>query len=249
MKEVGHVVPPHPPLPAYFPDVTARSPFVRDLFDRTAADYDSINALFSLGSGAWFRRRSLARAGLRPGMVVADIAIGTGLVAREAVALTGTPRDVIGLDFSSAMLGEARRKLSIPLILCRAEALSLADESVDFLVMGYALRHVPDLAVAFAEFRRVLRRQGILLVLEIGRPSRPVARALARFYLHGVVSLLARWRTGNPEAGRLMQYYWETIDLCVPPSTILEAMSDAGFGEVRCESTFDLFRNYVGRRL
>lgn len=239
-------VPPHPTLSAYYADPASRSSFVCDLFDRTAADYDTINRLASLGSGAWFRRQSLIRAGLRPGMQVADVAIGTGLVAREAVRVTGSPEHVIGLDISLAMLAQARRALGIPLVRCRAEALCLADRSVDFLTLGYALRHVPDLIETFAEFRRVLRPGGIVLILEISKPSRPFGQWLARFCLGGLLPLLARWSTDNPEAGRLMRYYWQTIDQCVPPDAILRALSVAGFTAVHCESTFDFLRNYRG---
>jgi demethylmenaquinone methyltransferase/2-methoxy-6-polyprenyl-1,4-benzoquinol methylase len=41
--------------------------------------------------------------------------------------------------------------------------LPLADEIADFVTMAYALRHVSDLAAAFREFHRVLRRGGTLL--------------------------------------------------------------------------------------
>jgi demethylmenaquinone methyltransferase/2-methoxy-6-polyprenyl-1,4-benzoquinol methylase len=51
---------------------------------------------------------------------------------------------------------------------------------VDFVSMGYALRHVADLGVAFAEYRRVLRPGGRVLLLEIGRPEGRVARSRSR---------------------------------------------------------------------
>ena len=78
---------PHPTLPDYYPDLAQRPAFVRGLFDRTARHYDYINRLLSFGSGGWYRRRALRRVGLRPGMTVLDVAIGTGLVARQALAI------------------------------------------------------------------------------------------------------------------------------------------------------------------
>lgn len=57
---------PHPVLPDYYPDLAQRPAFVRGLFDRTARYYDHVNRLLSFGSGGWYRRRALLRAGLRP---------------------------------------------------------------------------------------------------------------------------------------------------------------------------------------
>jgi demethylmenaquinone methyltransferase / 2-methoxy-6-polyprenyl-1,4-benzoquinol methylase len=240
---------PHPPLTAYYAADADRDGFVRDLFDETAASYDRINAAFSLGSGAWYRRRALRRAGLAPGQAMLDVAVGTGLVAREAVRILGRADGVVGLDPSEGMLAEARRTLTgVPLVRGRAEALPLRDASVDFLSMGYALRHVPDLSAAFAEYRRVLRPGGRLLLLEIGRPRGGIAYAAVRFYLGTAVPALSRWLGGGPRAATLMRYYWDTIDACVPPATIQDALAAAGFAEVACDVQLGIFRAYTARR-
>ncbi len=47
----------------------------------------------------------------------------------------------------------------------------------------------------------------------------------------------------------LMRYYWDTIEHCVPPEIIIQAMRNAGFHEAGCEAQFDLFRAYCGRKL
>jgi demethylmenaquinone methyltransferase/2-methoxy-6-polyprenyl-1,4-benzoquinol methylase len=95
---------PHPILPAYYDSEAQRRGFVRRLFDQTAGDYDRIERAVSFGTGAWYRRQALLRAGLTPGMRVLDVAVGTGLVAREALAVVGESGQVIGLDPSAGML-------------------------------------------------------------------------------------------------------------------------------------------------
>jgi demethylmenaquinone methyltransferase/2-methoxy-6-polyprenyl-1,4-benzoquinol methylase len=235
-------------LTEYYPTPADRDGFVQSLFDQAAGSYDRINAAFSLGSGAWYRRRALLQAGLRPGQRMLDVAIGTGLVAREGLRILGRREAVTGLDLSEGMLAEARRGLAIPLIRARAEALPLADASFDFLSMGYALRHVPDLGATFAEYRRVLRPGGRLLLLEIGRPEGRLAYRAARLYLGRVVPALSRLSGGGPRAGLMMQYYWDTIDACVPPATILAALAGAGFAAARCETQLGLFRAYMAER-
>ena len=239
---------PHPVLPDYYSDLAQRPAFVRGLFDRTARYYDHINRLLSFGSGSWHRRQALLRAGLRPGMTVLDVAIGTGLVARQALTVTGDPQAVIGLDISAGMLAEVRRLLGIPLIQGLMEQLPVADACCDLVSMGYALRHVADLNATFREFHRVLRPGGALLILEITRPAHPIKRALLKFYLGRLVPLLGWLTTGQRDLQTLMHYYWDTIEHCVPPETILQALRDAGFDEAGCRVEFDLFRAYLGRK-
>ena len=139
---------PHPTLPDYYPDLAQRPAFVRGLFDRTARHYDRICQLMSFGSGNWYRRRALERAGLRPGMTVLDVATGTGLVARQALAIAGDPQAVIGLDVSAGMLAEVKRLLNIPLMQGLMEQLPVADACCDMVSMGYALcRTTHDLLI------------------------------------------------------------------------------------------------------
>jgi demethylmenaquinone methyltransferase/2-methoxy-6-polyprenyl-1,4-benzoquinol methylase len=229
-------------------DTSGDHAFVRGLFNDTAPYYDTVNRIFSLGSGGWYRRRCLLRAGLKPGQTVLDVAIGTGLIAEEALPIVGAEGAVIGLDLSDAMLAEARRKLDIPLIQGTAESLPLADETVDFIVMGYAIRHIPDLQACFGEFRRVLKRGGTLLLLEVSSPTRAVFKTTLAQYLGRGVPRLSQWVTRQPKVRSLMNYHWETMESCVAPSVILDAMARAGIAHPMCESWFDLFRSYAGRK-
>ena len=133
---------------------------------------------------------------------------------------------------------------------CRArgETLPIGDQCFDLLSMGYALRHVADVDAAFLEYLRVLKPGGRILLLEITRPSSRPGYLLARFYLKYLVPLITLVGTRSREAARLMEYYWETIEQCVPPDAILGALRRAGFVEVERESTGGLLSEYVARR-
>jgi demethylmenaquinone methyltransferase / 2-methoxy-6-polyprenyl-1,4-benzoquinol methylase len=222
--------------------------FVRALFNDTAPHYDTVNAIFSLGSGGWYRRRCLRRAGLKPGHRMLDVAIGTGLIAEAAREIVGPTGEVIGLDLSEAMLAEARRKLDIPLIQGVADQLPLGEGTVDVVVMGYAIRHIHDLEACFHEFRRVLRPGGILLLLEVSSPTKLIYRTTLARYLGRAVPVLSRWITRQPKVRTLMAYHWETMENCVAPEVIQSTMTRAGFSDVVCEGWFDLFRSYAGQR-
>jgi demethylmenaquinone methyltransferase/2-methoxy-6-polyprenyl-1,4-benzoquinol methylase len=177
-----------------------------------------------------------------------DVAVGTGLLAREALAITGDRHAVIGVDVSEAMLAIARKRLGIALVQGVAEALPLADEIADFVTMGYALRHVADLEAAFREAIRVLRPGGTVVLLEISAPRNKLGRVLASAYIGGVVPLLSLLTTRDRGARTLMRYHWETIVNYVPPEVVMRAMGDSGFRGVDCWSELDLFRCYIGRK-
>jgi demethylmenaquinone methyltransferase/2-methoxy-6-polyprenyl-1,4-benzoquinol methylase len=177
-----------------------------------------------------------------------DVAVGTGLVAREAVKLVGDPRAVVGLDASPGMLAQAAKVLPIRLVVGRAEALPFPSQSFDFLSMGYALRHVGDVAETMREYFRVLRPGGRLCVLEITRPARRIPLAMVRCYMKGVVPLLSRLTAGGERQRLLWEYYWDTINACVPPAKITAAMAGAGFVDVRRHVELGIFSEYTGRK-
>lgn len=240
---------PHPPLADYYATAEKRRGFVRDIFNRTAPDYDRVERVLAFGSGPWYRRRALLRAGLQPGMRVLDVAMGTGLVAREALAVVGASGQVIGLDPSIGMVSEARRSLDLAVVLGRGELLPLQAQAFDFLSMGYALRHVSDIDAAVREYFRVLKPGGRVCLLEITRPRGRFALLALRIYMKGIVPLLTRVLTRHAETARLMEYYWDTIEACVPPEMILAALTRAGFSQVRRHTELGIFSSYTGVKL
>jgi len=239
---------PHPILTNYYRDEGGRRRFVREIFDHTAHHYDRVERMLAFGTGSWYRRKALTRAGLAAGMQVLDVAVGTGLVAREAVRITGDASRVIGLDPSSGMLAEARRNVPIALIQAPGERLPLPSDRFDFLSMGFALRHVSDLEVLFREYLRVLKPGGTVCVLEITRPHSRVGLGVLRSFLKGVVPAMTRLTTRHAEMTQLMRYYWDTIEACVPPAAVISALRDAGFARVRRHVELGVFSEYVASK-
>ena len=237
---------PHPPLPQFYGEAAARARWVNALFDESAPHYDRIAEWMSFGGGRRYRREALQRAGLRPGMRVLDVATGTGLVAAAALEAGVARRDLLGLDPSRGMLRENRRQRPIGLVQGRGETLPFAASSFDFVVMGYAVRHVEDLGALFAEFRRVLVPGGRALVLEISRPASSLARAVQKFYMKRLMPLAASVLARRRAPVRMMQYYWATIEECVPPATILACFERASFVEVRRTTVYAALSDYLG---
>jgi demethylmenaquinone methyltransferase / 2-methoxy-6-polyprenyl-1,4-benzoquinol methylase len=238
-------VPPHPALREYYDATASRQGFLNELFDRTAYRYRTVDKVVAFGSGLWHRRRALRKAGLRPGMRVLDVACGPGLTTQCALDVIGPTGHVIGLDPSSGMLREARKGPCRSLIQGIGEELPFPDGTFDFLSMGYALRHVSDLHVAFREYRRVLKPGGIILLLEISRPRSPALLSVTRFYIRTVMGAAFARATGNPDMRTLMQYWWDTTEQCVAPEAILAALCDVGLVQCEAKEIFSgLIRDY-----
>jgi demethylmenaquinone methyltransferase/2-methoxy-6-polyprenyl-1,4-benzoquinol methylase len=235
-------------LKRWYGEPGTRAEFVTGLFDRTARHYDLVCKAMAFGTGQMHRRRALRWAGFRAGMRLLDLATGTGLVAQAALELGASPAQVVGCDPSLGMLAENKKRRSIGLVRGGGEALPFADASFDFVSIGYALRHVPDLAELFSGIARVLRPGGRLLVLEITKPRSRLGTALCRLYLRRIVPLWAWIASGDREAALLMQYYWDTIEACVPPQTVLGAMEEAGLREPTRRISGGILSDYVAQR-
>jgi demethylmenaquinone methyltransferase / 2-methoxy-6-polyprenyl-1,4-benzoquinol methylase len=241
------VVPPHPVLDEYYSRPDDRQGFVADLFDGCARYYNRVGAMLDLGSGRWYRRDALRRAGLRKGMRLLDVAAGTGLMTRGGVDIVGKS-NVVGVDPSQGMLGEAKKAVTAPLVRGRAEALPFRGDRFDMLSMGFALRHVPDLGIAFREYFRILKPGGRIILLETPRPETRFGRWFVKTHFQRVLPWMARITFRNEPAQLLMKFYWDTIDQCVPPETILDVLRKTGFVDVKLQRTYLLINEYTATK-
>jgi demethylmenaquinone methyltransferase / 2-methoxy-6-polyprenyl-1,4-benzoquinol methylase len=239
---------PHAPLTAYYQHEEERQSFLRNIFDSTASDYDRIEKMLAFGTGPWYRRQALMRAGLGAGMRVADVGVGTGLVAREAATLTGDASLITGIDPSSGMMAAAQLPAGVTLLEGRAEAIPLADASVDFISMGYALRHIGDLEAAFKDFHRVLKPGGKFCVLEITKPETRIGQIALKTYMRVVVPLLAKLVARGKNTPLIWRYYWDSIEACAPPANVMATLNAAGFSNVNRYCELGIFSEYRGEK-
>src|SRR5713226_4765138 len=137
-----------------------RAARVNDLFAAIARRYDLINDLQSFWLHRFWKRRLVALAHPTAGESALDICCGTGDVA---FALARRGMDVVGLDFSEAMLAvatqRAEREQNTPVRFVRgdAEAIPFADESFDLVTISYGLRNLADWEQGLREMKRVTR--------------------------------------------------------------------------------------------
>ncbi len=240
---------PHPPLRDYYQTEEQRRKLLDLQFDHVAPDYNWITQASSFGSGKRYRREALKRTGLTAGDTILDIACGPGTVSISAQQIVGKTGRVVGLDPSIGMVTEAKKQGTLMVVQGKAENLPFPDSTFDFISMGYALRHVTDLTFTFREYLRVLKPEGQVLILEISRPDSSLPYQISKLFLKQIVPWMAHFGTKNPHAHKLMKYYWDTIETCVPPETILQSLEEAGFVQSQQYTLFGgLLRDYSGRK-
>ena len=177
-------------------------------------------------------------------MKVIDVGVGTGLVAAQACILVGDPTLVTGVDPSPGMMAASKLPKSMLLMEGRAESLPFPDNHFDFLSMGYALRHISDLGVAFTEFERVLKPGGRLCILEITQAQSRTGQWLLKNYMRGVIPLLTRFISQQKETATIWRYYWDSIEACVPPEQVMATLSAARFTQVARHVEVGIFSEY-----
>jgi len=228
------------------------------MFASIAGAYDLNNRVHSFGLDQRWRRAAVRMAEVRPGDAVIDVACGTGDLT-ELFATSGAG-SVIGIDFTAPMLDIARVKsasvktvksssnlrsssevvsgtaTSRPTRVCPeyregdAMALDLPDACADVVSIAFGLRNVSEPTKALAEFRRILRPGGRLVVLEFDEPRNGLIRTMNRLYTHRIMpwtaSLLARDRSGA------YRYLPRSVETFLDRDRLRSAVLEAGFASV-----------------
>lgn len=239
---------PHPVLKEYYSDESTREARIKRLFNDTASHYDWINNVMSFGRGEMYREEALQRAGLNAGQSVLDIGCGTGVLAHTEMDIVGAGGFVVGIDPSEGMLKQAVDRGVNRVALGRGESLPLCNESVDFISMGYALRHVADLENAFSEYFRVLKPGGTLLLLELVVPQSSLKHMLLKIYMRYIIPIIARLHSGDKETQLLMKYFWDTMVQCVPHQMIIDGLERSGFTQVKRNVIHGIFGEFIARK-
>ncbi|HTZ38047.1 MAG TPA: class I SAM-dependent methyltransferase [Stellaceae bacterium] len=222
-----------------------KAPRVRAVFDSVASRYDLMNDLMSGGIHRWWKDALVAELAPRPGQRLIDVAGGTGDIATRALRRLDPERGggAVVCDVNARMLEEGRVRAIDDGILAGlewvcgdAEALPVADRSVDLYAIGFGLRNVTRIERALAEARRVLKPGGRFLCLEFAPAVAPWLAPAYDFYSFHLLPLLGGLVTGDRDA---YAYLVESIRRFPAQSALCDLIEAAGLERVR-------FRNLTG---
>jgi demethylmenaquinone methyltransferase / 2-methoxy-6-polyprenyl-1,4-benzoquinol methylase len=209
---------------------SAKSTYVRTMFDRIAPRYDLMNAVMTFGQHQAMRRAAAHLAQPPRDGLALDLATGTGDFAAALRDIEPTCR-VVGIDFAVEMmrLGQAKYAARVMFSAGDMLRLPLPDNTFDCAVNGFVLRNVSDVHTAFAEMYRVLKSNGRAVSLEITSPRTPIWKDIFGVYFDHIMPRLGGWLSGNPDAYR---YLPQSVRDFLTPEQVADVMRAVGFRKV-----------------
>jgi demethylmenaquinone methyltransferase/2-methoxy-6-polyprenyl-1,4-benzoquinol methylase len=203
------------------------------MFDRIAKRYDAFNTVASFGRDEAWRRLAAKLAAPEHVERALDAASGTG---KLAAALATQATHVAALDFSNPMLQKSKpiiaaAGLTERVLPLQADVLTLPfpDATFDCATIGFGLRNLDDIPAGLAEFMRVLKPGGRLVVLDIVKPKNIVSKAIYSVGFQGVMPLVG-WALSGSRAA--YQYLPNSVQRYLTPKELVVAMEQAGFSDV-----------------
>ncbi len=201
---------------------------VASMFDGVASRYDLMNGIMTGGQHLYWRHQVVKALAPRPGMVILDLAAGTGTSSRP---LADAGALVVPADLSFGMLAEGKRRWpDLPFVHADALALPFGDATFDAVTISYGIRNVEDTAAALRELRRVTRPGGIAVINEFSTPVWGPFRAVyQQVMLARVIPAAAHAFASNPAA---YDYLAESIRTWPDQRAFAQLMVDAGWHDV-----------------
>jgi len=203
------------------------------MFDRIAKRYDAFNTVASFGRDEAWRRLAVRLAAPEHVDRALDAASGTG---KLAAALASQATHVTALDFSNSMLQKSKPIIAAAGLTERVAplqgdvlALPFPDATFDCATIGFGLRNLDDIPLGLAEFKRVLKPGGRLVVLDIVKPKNIVSRAIYTIGFRGMLPLVGWALSGSRTA---YQYLPNSVQRYLTPRELVAAMQAAGFSDV-----------------
>jgi demethylmenaquinone methyltransferase / 2-methoxy-6-polyprenyl-1,4-benzoquinol methylase len=200
------------------------------MFDTVSTHYDRTNAVLSVGNAALWRRATTRAINPQPGERILDIAAGTGT---SSVALTRTGAEVVAADFSPGMIEVGRsRHAENPLlefVQADATALPFDDNEFDVVTISFGLRNVVEPRTALAEFYRVTKPGGRVVICEFSTPPLAPIRVGYFAYLNHVMPTVVKLASSNAEA---YDYLGESIAAWPNQKTLSGWLRSAGYTDV-----------------
>jgi demethylmenaquinone methyltransferase/2-methoxy-6-polyprenyl-1,4-benzoquinol methylase len=208
---------------------------VAQMFDTISGNYDGLNRVISFGIDIKWRKKVLQLVADKNPKTVLDIATGTGDLA---ILMTETSAEkIIGLDISAGMLEVGRNKIKakklsdkIEMILADSENMPFENNTFDAITVAFGVRNFENLEKGLAEILRVLKPNGIFVILETSVPDKTPYKQGYTFYSKNILPLIGKLFSKDNSA---YQYLSESASVFPYGEALNNILRKIGFIEVK----------------
>ena len=220
---------------------------VSEMFDNIANSYDFLNHSLSLGMDNVWRKIAIKKLTNNP-KIILDIATGTGDFAVSAAKYTDAK--ITGIDISQGMLNVGIEKVRkknlnnrISLQLADSESLPFNDNTFDAITAGFGVRNFENLNKGLLEMKRVLNKDGIVVILEPSTPKYFPLKQLYKLYFHHVLPTIGAWISKDKSA---YSYLPESVDAFPSGEKFIVELKNVGFRDCKhIPLTFGIVSLYI----
>jgi demethylmenaquinone methyltransferase / 2-methoxy-6-polyprenyl-1,4-benzoquinol methylase len=170
---------------------------VAQMFDTISGNYDQLNRVISFGIDVKWRKKVLRLVATKNPQKILDIATGTGDLA-ILMAQTNAEK-IIGLDISAGMLEVGRTKIAkknldkkIEMVLADSENMPFEDNHFDAITVAFGVRNFENLEKGLAEILRVLKPNGVFVILETSIPEKTPYKQGYYFYSKKILPIIGK---------------------------------------------------------
>jgi len=207
--------------------------YIHEMFDKLAADYDLMNNLISFGRHKSVKKQVIKNVPLKAGMEILDVCTGTGDIPIFIAKKFGDSVKITGVDFSEKMLEIALKRTgkykNIKLVTADALNLPFEDNYFDAVFISFGLRNLVDLKKGLLELKRVTKKGGYVINLDMGKPK-GFFNYLFRIYFFKFIPLLGKLFHGSSEP---YSYLPQSCESFPDQEELVKIFYELGFDEVK----------------
>jgi demethylmenaquinone methyltransferase / 2-methoxy-6-polyprenyl-1,4-benzoquinol methylase len=176
---------------------TSKKEQVSKMFDTISENYDNLNRVISFGIDVKWRKKIVKMVNSIMPKKILDIATGTGDLA---ILMTSTSAEkIVGLDISAGMLEVGKQKIAeknlsnkIDMILGDSENIPYEDNTFDAITVSFGIRNFENLEKGLSEILRVLKPNGIFVILETSVPEKFPFKQGYSFYTKAIMPIIGK---------------------------------------------------------
>ena len=217
-------------------DVNKKAEHVGDVFHSVAEEYDLMNDAMSFGMHRLWKKMLIELSELSEGSMALDIASGTADIPRlinkkfKSVSMHVT-------DINASMLALGKERAinenffhNCNFALASGESLPYQDRTFDLVTVGFGLRNFTDKEKGLKEMKRVLKPDGVLLILEFSKPTNSFFSKVYDWYSFNIIPKLGSFLANDSKS---YQYLAESIRMHPDQETLKNMVLDAGFDDCK----------------